>query len=161
MELPEEQPKKGNAGIAFIALLLWASILVYALLYVDGEWQIAFFADLTFSLAVGIIATKRKLTFGWALLISLVLSPILGIIFTLVSSKTNVVPGNENVASGFMPQQPLVPQQQFTRPAYATAVKPSPVGNVADELRKLNELRKEGILTDEEFDAQKSKLLNS
>jgi len=33
--------------------------------------------------------------------------------------------------------------------------------SVADELLKLNELRKEGIITEEEFAVQKSKVLNS
>ncbi|MFD6856028.1 SHOCT domain-containing protein [Rhodococcus sp. NPDC060090] len=42
------------------------------------------------------------------------------------------------------------------RPAAAA---PAPSALVADELRKLAELRNEGILTSEEFDAQKAKLL--
>ena len=33
-------------------------------------------------------------------------------------------------------------------------------GSIADELAKLAELKAKGILTDEEFNAQKSKLLN-
>jgi len=33
--------------------------------------------------------------------------------------------------------------------------------SVADQLHKLNELRKDGVLTDDEFESQKYKLLNS
>lgn len=41
------------------------------------------------------------------------------------------------------------------------SVPPSPSGDVADQLRKLAELRDEGILTQSEFDAQKAKLLGT
>jgi len=160
MELPEEQPKKGTAGIALIALILWTSMLVFTLLYFDGAWQIAFFANLAFCMIVAVIAIKRKLTFGWALLISVLLSPILGLIFTLVSRRVDDVVDNGTTVPEFTSQQ-LARQQTFTRPAYAVPTKPAPLNNVADELRKLNELRKEGVLTDEEFDAQKIKLLSS
>ena len=158
METNEEKPKKGNAGIALVALILWVSLLVYALLYVDGSWQIAIFVSLAFSLVVAIIAMNRKLTFGWALLISVVLSPVLGLIFTLISKKVN------DADAPAMPEfatLPVTAQQKFTQPAFAAPVKTTPGNNVADELRKLNELRKEGIITDDEFNAQKSKLLNS
>jgi Short C-terminal domain len=37
----------------------------------------------------------------------------------------------------------------------------SPSGLIADELRKLADLHKEGVLTDEEFAAQKAHLLSS
>lgn len=39
------------------------------------------------------------------------------------------------------------------------AIAPSTTSMIADELRKLADLRKEGILTDGEFEAQKAKLL--
>ncbi|MDQ1495369.1 MAG: hypothetical protein QOG69_1852 [Actinomycetota bacterium] len=49
-----------------------------------------------------------------------------------------------------------------TRSVYVQAAAPaSPVVDVADQLRKLAELRSEGILSDAEFDAQKAKLLGS
>ncbi len=37
---------------------------------------------------------------------------------------------------------------------------PKSAADIADELRKLAALRDEGIITDEEFQAQKTKLLN-
>jgi hypothetical protein len=43
----------------------------------------------------------------------------------------------------------------------APALAPTPVVDVADQLVKLADLRDKGVLTDEEFNAQKAKLLNS
>jgi hypothetical protein len=37
----------------------------------------------------------------------------------------------------------------------------APAVDVADQLRKLAELRDQGVLTDDEFAAQKAKLLNT
>lgn len=58
------------------------------------------------------------------------------------------------------------PSQQDGRPAPAAPVAPSPVvepavasGSVADELVKLAQLRDAGVLSADEFEAQKSKLL--
>jgi hypothetical protein len=46
-------------------------------------------------------------------------------------------------------------------PASPTASLPSPQTGVADEIAKLAQLREAGVLTDEEFAAQKAKLLNN
>jgi hypothetical protein len=45
-------------------------------------------------------------------------------------------------------------------PAPAAAAAPAAAVDVADQLRKLAELRDQGVLTEEEFAAQKAKLLN-
>ena len=46
-----------------------------------------------------------------------------------------------------------------TKDADSTPMKPSQDKDLYEELKKLDELRKEGILTEEEFQAQKAKLL--
>jgi len=51
------------------------------------------------------------------------------------------------------------PMNQPAPPASGTSMNVPPV-DVADQLRKLAELRDQGVLTDEEFAAQKAKLLN-
>jgi TM2 domain-containing membrane protein YozV len=60
------------------------------------------------------------------------------------------------------PQQPMQsPQAQAPQNIVVSVSNPNQGSTVsiADELKKLNELRLNGILTDEEFDAQKNKLL--
>jgi hypothetical protein len=52
-----------------------------------------------------------------------------------------------------------VQAQQTEMDAYVRQAAVTPAGGVADELVKLGELRTSGVLSDEEFAAQKSKLL--
>lgn len=56
------------------------------------------------------------------------------------------------------PSQPPQPSGRFTQKS-AADVRPNQQINTADEIRKLKELLDEGILTQDEFDAQKKKLL--
>lgn len=54
------------------------------------------------------------------------------------------------------------PAQSSSSPAPATAITPPPTSSgVAEELKKLAELREIGVLTEDEFAAQKAKLLGS
>jgi hypothetical protein len=69
------------------------------------------------------------------------------------SQFLHVNPATQVVAGMAAPAPPPVPA------APAAPAAPTAGGDVADELRKLAELRKEGILTDEEFAAQKARLL--
>jgi hypothetical protein len=68
--------------------------------------------------------------------------PIVGAIFTLVSPRLRDEEYKEKML------------EMTTKAASAKTA------SVADELLKLNELRKDGALTDEEFLAQKEKLLS-
>ena len=59
-------------------------------------------------------------------------------------------------------EQQYAQQQQYAQPAPAPA--PAPAGPDDDSIAKLKqlaELKDQGILTQEEFDAQKAKILNS
>jgi len=62
-------------------------------------------------------------------------------------------------------QQQAMLAQQAAAQAQAPALPPAPAGSITDqkisELQKLAELQKQGILTAEEFAAQKAKILNS
>jgi len=49
-------------------------------------------------------------------------------------------------------------QQQYAQPQYVQAAPPPPPDPI-EQLKKLAELRSQGILTDAEFDAQKAKIL--
>jgi hypothetical protein len=50
-------------------------------------------------------------------------------------------------------------QQQAAPPAPAPAAAPAGEASVIDQLKELGELKSQGILTEEEFAAQKAKLL--
>ncbi|MFF0374323.1 SHOCT domain-containing protein [Actinoplanes missouriensis] len=61
------------------------------------------------------------------------------------------------------PQQPQpAPQPQYAQPQYAPppAPAPDPMAAKIEQLQKLGELKEQGVLTDAEFDAQKSRILN-
>ncbi len=55
------------------------------------------------------------------------------------------------------PQQYAPPPQQYAAPAPAPAA--APQASVVDQLKELAELTQQGILTGEEFAAQKAKIL--
>ena len=55
------------------------------------------------------------------------------------------------------PQQYAPPQQQYAAPAPAPAA--APQESTVDQLKELAALKQQGILTDEEFAAQKAKIL--
>jgi hypothetical protein len=50
-------------------------------------------------------------------------------------------------------------QQSYAEPSYAPPPEPAPEADPVAQLRELAQLRDDGILTDEEFAAQKRKLL--
>jgi Short C-terminal domain len=50
------------------------------------------------------------------------------------------------------------PQQQYAEPAYQEPAAPPPADPI-EQLKQLGELHTQGVLTDEEFAAQKAKLL--
>jgi hypothetical protein len=52
-------------------------------------------------------------------------------------------------------------EQQYAEPAPAAAPAPAPSVNVAEQLQQLAQLKDQGVLTEEEFAAQKAKLLGS
>jgi hypothetical protein len=53
-------------------------------------------------------------------------------------------------------------QQQYTQPQYAPPPQPSGLSpEVLEQLKELGELKQQGILTEAEFQQQKSRLLNN
>ncbi|MBJ7332586.1 MAG: SHOCT domain-containing protein, partial [Solirubrobacteraceae bacterium] len=57
------------------------------------------------------------------------------------------------------PQQYAPPPQQYAAPAPAPAA--APQASMVDQLKELADLKAQGILTEEEFAAQKAKILAS
>ena len=79
--------------------------------------------------------------------------PILGFVFYL---------GGSAIMKGFMAKvdnRPIKPEEIETDSE--TVTRPSNSNDLSSEISKLNELYKNGALTQEEFEKAKSKLLNS
>ena len=85
-------------------------------------------------------------------------------------ARTAVVAGTATAVSGRVArrqnnrwaekeEQQYAQQQQQAAPAPQAAPAAAPEGSVIDQLKELGELKAQGILTEEEFAAQKAKLL--
>ena len=59
------------------------------------------------------------------------------------------------------PQEQAPPQQQYAPPPPAPAPAAADSSNLVDELQKLASLKEQGILSEDEFTAAKSKLLGA
>lgn len=53
--------------------------------------MVAIIAFIFFSILVGLLGKDRKIGFGWSLVLSLLLSPIIGLIITIFSKKNSEV----------------------------------------------------------------------
>lgn len=101
--------------------------------------MVIFFGWLIFSCIVAAIGAERKIGGVAAFFISIFLSPIIGLIVTLVSSRTSEV--------------------KFQEQLLEQTKKDNAVGS-AKEIEELHELFKKGILTETEFVNKKAKILN-
>lgn len=131
---------------------------------------------LLFAIGVGMLASSRgRSGFGFFLLAA-VLSPLIGLIVVLVMRDEKVAEETESrrrrdeeirleevralaaaasrgtTAAATAPVHPPSPVQTFKAPA---------MFSVADEIRKLAELRDQGLLTAEEFNEQRRMLLGA
>ena len=110
------------------------------ILGIPGPWQIVLIFLILFypllCIGVGAIGKNRKIGFWGAFLISFFLTPIIGIIIALISPERD---------------RPVIKDQSKTDTAIS----------VADELKKIQELKDAGTITDEEFTDLKNKLLKN
>ena len=96
------------------------------------------------SLGIGFIGSNRKIGFWGAFFLSFILSPLIGLIFSL-TSKTNE-------------------QQKYEERSFEikkNEFKPTKNVSVADEIEKLQSLRNNNIISEEEFVRIKNKIINS
>lgn len=96
---------------------------------------------IVFSLVVGAIGSSRNIGFWGAFLLSLLLSPVIGLIIALVSKDK---------------QAEEVQEKQLET---LEAIRNDRGVSVADEIEKLIRLKENGTLNEEEFEEQKKKLL--
>ena len=107
------------------------------------------------AVVVGIIANSRgRSGFGWFLL-SAVFSPLLMGILVLALGR----PKGQESGPAESPSEPP-PQWLASREPAPASTTPA-ARSLADELRKLADLRDTGILTPDEFEAQKQRILNA
>lgn len=100
---------------------------------------------LVLALVMGAVGSTRKIGFWGAFLLSLILSPLIGGIITLVSAQeTSTAP------LSFGGQPLAVP------PAEPEALT---VNTLDEQLRKLTAMKKDGLITEDEFDQLRKKLL--
>jgi hypothetical protein len=83
-------------------------------------------------------------------------------------ARTAVVAGTATAVSGRVSrrqsqrwQEQEAPQEEPQAPQAAPAPPPQPEESALDQLKELGELKQQGVLTDEEFAAQKAKILGA
>ena len=79
---------------------------------------------------------------------------------TATRNAINRRQADKNVAAYSQAQQ-QVPRQQVVYTPPAAAAPPAPQDDTVSQLERLGALRDQGVLTDEEFQAQKAKILGS
>jgi hypothetical protein len=112
---------------------------------------IGIFGWIIFSIIIGLIGSSRKIGFGGAFFLSLLLSPLIGLIIT-VASKSN---------SDIEYQEKLLDVQKQQKESLEKISNQKSISNIADELKKIKELLDNGIINQEEFDRMKNILLCS
>lgn len=112
-----------------------------------------FFTWIILSFIVGFIGSDRKIGFGGAFFISLIFSPLIGLIFTLIS-KTNA---EEKYRESVLETQRS--QQESLKKLSESKV--TQKNSIADEIEKLQSLKNNNIISEEEFARLKNKIIDS
>lgn len=103
-----------------------------------------------FSIIVGAIGSGRNIGFAGAFFLSLLLSPVIGLIITLFSKDK----ADEQYKQELLNTQK---QQQETLSNIQDNVKST---SISEQLLMLKEMKDNGMLNDEEFQKAKEKLLS-
>jgi hypothetical protein len=102
-----------------------------------------------FSILIGIIGSNRKIGFGGAFFLSLLLSPLIGLIFTLVSKSL--------AAEKF--EQELLQTQKMQQKTMEKITNQN-LNTITEDLRKIKDLLDNGILNSEEYEKMKKTIIN-
>jgi len=108
-----------------------------------------------FSFVLGMLGSGRKIGFFGAFFLSLLLSPIIGLIFVLVSKNEEDELSKEKILNTQNLQQETLKDLSYSKSdSFKT-------NSIADELEKLRALKDDNSITLEEFNQLKSKIINS
>lgn len=108
-----------------------------------------FIGWIIFSIIVGALGSSRKIGFAGAFFLSLILSPVIGLIITLFSKDKE----NEKYKEEILITQK---QQQET---LSEIKENSKTISITEELTKLKELKDKGLLSEDEFQKAKDRIL--
>jgi hypothetical protein len=118
---------------------------------------------LVFSCGVGVLASSRGRSGIGFTLLSLITSPLLGLIIVLIMKDLNAEKEQQYIATREHERQlesiKAIARSNADNQLLAKSDTPIQPYSVADELSKLGALKEKGLLTDEEFSAQKQQLL--
>ncbi len=106
------------------------------------------------SFLAGYVGSDRKIGFWGGFLISILLSPLIGFIVVALSKVRYEEEYEEEILQTQIQQQKAL-EKISEQTASVNQI------SISDEILKLKDLQERGILTEEEFEAQKRKLLNS
>jgi phosphate/sulfate permease len=114
-----------------------------------------FFGWIIFSFVAGIIGSGRKIGFWGAFLLSIFLSPLIGLIFALVSKSNEKEEYEKRMLETQKSQQEALNKLSQEKQNNASTL------SITDEIEKLAKLKNDNIISEEEYQKLKDKLLNS
>lgn len=106
-------------------------------------------AWITFSVLVGTLGSDRKIGFWGSFLLSIILSPIIALIITMFSKTLKQQRIDDEMLENQKEQTRLLAEKSENNTI-----------SIADEIEKLLKLKDKGLLTEEEFQQTKKRLIN-
>jgi len=105
------------------------------------------------SVIVGVIGSGRNIGFFGAFFLSLILSPLIGIIITLISKS----PEDEDYKKKVLKTQIAQTAALKKLSSKSSESKLS----IADEIKKLEQLKNDKLISEEEFNTLRQKIINN
>jgi hypothetical protein len=141
---PQQRSDTDMLAYTYPLLSLFWTMLEFFIFFLWIWLLIVIFSDIFRSHDIGGLAKAL-----WVLFV--IVLPYLGVLIYLIARGGSM---HERAAA-------QIAQQQKAFDTYVKQAAGSSGGSSVDELAKLAELKEKGVLTDEEFEAQKAKLLTS
>lgn len=117
----------------------------------EGQGDILIVGWLIFSLVVGALGSDKTIGFLGGFLISILLSPVIGLIIVL-TSKTKAQKAAELTASLHMHQ----PVQKIPTPP---PLKTKNIGDIHDQLEKLESMKEKKLITQDEYESMRKEII--
>ncbi len=114
-----------------------------------------FFGWLIFSIVVGFVGSNRKIGFWGAFFLSLLLSPVIGLIIALVSKNKEDEKYRQKVLKTQEAQKVALEKLSDEKTAKKSSI------SIADELEKLQKLKEKDVISETEYIKLKNNLIDS